>query len=91
MDKEDYTPRPATNSKPIYMNNVHCSGQELTLLDCSYSRNLSINEHHKDVGVQCRKCKLRILLQDDVGMAVLKIRDIKVSIIHSKAGDGMQQ
>ena len=60
LDKEDYTPRPATNSKPIYMNNVHCSGQERTLLDCSYSRNLSLNEHHKDVGLQCRKCKLHI-------------------------------
>ena len=57
----DYTTRSATNSKPIYMNNVHCSGQERTLLDCSYSRNLSLNEHHKDVGLQCRKCKLHII------------------------------
>ena len=60
---EDYTPRSATNSKPIYMNHVHCSGKEVTLLDCSYSRNLSTNENRKHAGVQCRKCKLFILLQ----------------------------
>ena len=42
----------------IYMKNVHCSGGELTLLDCSYKRNLSTNDHSKDLGIKCKKGKL---------------------------------
>ena len=44
------------NSRPVYMHNVQCSGTEhLTLLDCSYGRNLSYNNHSKDIGLQCIK------------------------------------
>ena len=49
--------RPVTNSMPVFMENVHCSDDELNLLDCSYSRNLSRKEHFKDVGIICKKCK----------------------------------
>ena len=51
---DNYFPRPATKSMFVYMRNVQCSGEELTLLDCSYSRNYS-NDHSNDVGIKCRK------------------------------------
>ena len=41
-----------------YINHVQCSGEELNLLDCSYSRNHTGNDHSKDVGVQCKKGEL---------------------------------
>ena len=45
--------RPATNPMPVYMRSVHCSGKGLTLLDCSYSRNITNNDHSNDIGVRC--------------------------------------
>ena len=58
ISETDYSPRPATNSMPIYMNHVQCSENVLSLLDCSYSRNTSNSAHSNDVGVKCKKCKL---------------------------------
>ena len=55
----DYSPpRTATNSMPMYINHVQCSGAELNLLECSYSKNHSDNDHSKDFGIKCRKGKL---------------------------------
>ena len=58
ISETDYSPRPATNSMPIYINHVQCSENVLSLLDCSYSRNTSNSAHSNDVGVKCKKCKL---------------------------------
>ena len=55
----DYSPlRTATNSMLTYINHVQCSGEELNILDCSYSRNHTDNDHSKDLGIQCKKGKL---------------------------------
>ena len=42
----------------VYMTNAQCSGRELTLLDCSYSRDLSNNNHSNDLGIRCGKGRL---------------------------------
>ena len=40
---------------PIYLDNVHCSGSESNLTDCSRSFTVSCNRgHHKDAGVRCQ-------------------------------------
>ena len=57
-EAENSPPRMATNSMPMYINHVQCSGEELTLLDCSYSRHHTDIDHSKDVGVHCRKGKI---------------------------------
>ena len=46
-------------SNPVYMGSVSCSGQELTILECSYELNTetSVNDHSKDVGIECKFCK----------------------------------
>ena len=46
-------------SKPIYLNNVHCVENELTLLDCSYKlmNDTSKNDHSKDIAVKCTQGK----------------------------------
>ena len=65
----DYSARPATNSMPIFMENVQCSGRELSFLDCSYNRDASNNQHSRDVGVQCKMCKSFTLhIQQHVGI-----------------------
>ena len=53
-----YSSRPLSNSMPVHLNNVRCSNKELTLLDCSYSRNNSSNYHSNDIGIRCKKSKL---------------------------------
>ena len=54
----DYSPlRTATKSMPVFMSNVQCSDMDSSLLDCSYSRNISNTDHSKDLGVKCKKCK----------------------------------
>ena len=53
-------PRSATNSMPMHMNLVQCSNEDLTLLDCSYSKETNI-DHSKDLRIQCREGKLHIL------------------------------
>ena len=42
-------------SKPIYMNNVDCDENELTLMDCSYEQmnDTNKNDHSKDVAIKC--------------------------------------
>ena len=40
---------------PTHISYAQCSGEELNLLDCSYSRNHEQNDHSKDLGIQCRK------------------------------------
>ena len=61
---ETYSPRPATKSMPAYISNVHCSGEELTLLDCSYSGNLSSNDHSKDIGIRCEMGEMYLHVPD---------------------------
>ena len=56
---EDYSVRPATNSMPVFIKDVRCSGRELGLLECSFNRGSSTSDHTKDVAVKCRKCKIR--------------------------------
>ena len=55
---EDYSVRPATNSMPVFIKGVRCSGRELGLLECSFNRGSSTSDHTKDVAVKCRKCKV---------------------------------
>ena len=52
-----YSVRIATNSMPVYVKNVRCSGRELSALECSFRRNLTPSVHIGDVGVKCKKCK----------------------------------
>ena len=52
---KDYTVRPATNSMPVYIKNVKCSGKELSLLECGFRGNISENDHFNDVAVRCKK------------------------------------
>ena len=40
-------------SGPIHMNNVGCTGTELSLLDCPHSRHHSCN-HRDDAAIQCQ-------------------------------------
>ena len=47
----------ATNSMPVHIQRVRCSGRELSLLGCSYGRNLTHTYHSKDVAVKCKKGK----------------------------------
>ena len=68
-----YIPRPATNSMPIHMDNVHCSVGELTLLDCSYGRNTINNRHLEDVGMKCGNCKLIYVTSQFQVHKVLKV------------------
>ena len=42
----------------MHINHVQCSGEELDLLECTYSTNLTDNDHSKDVGVKCEEGKL---------------------------------
>ena len=51
--------RPATNSMPVFIKDVRCSGRELGLLECSFNSGSSTSDHTKDVGVKCRKCKIQ--------------------------------
>ena len=53
----DFSVKSATNSMPVYMQRVKCSGRELSLLGCSYGRNLTHIDHSRDVAVKCKKCK----------------------------------
>ena len=53
----DFYVRSATNSMPVYMQHVRCSGRELSLLGCSYGRNLTHIDHSRDVAVKCKKRK----------------------------------
>ena len=53
----DYSVRPATNSMPVYMKDVRCTGRELSILQCGFRRNLTLTDHLGDVGVKCKKCK----------------------------------
>ena len=47
-------------SGPIHMNNVGCTGTELSLLDCPHSRSHSCS-HHDDAAVQCQTSTLKQL------------------------------
>ena len=51
-------PRTAPKSMPMHINNVHCTGEEINLLDCSYSRNHTDADRSKDFEIQCRKGRL---------------------------------
>ena len=37
----------------IYLDNVHCTGNETSLTECSHSRDTSQCDHSEDVGVRC--------------------------------------
>ena len=50
----DYSARPATNSMPVFIKDMSCSGTELSLLECSFSRDVS-KDHIKDIAVKCMK------------------------------------
>ena len=58
LGEEDYSVRPATNSMPVFIKGVRCSGRELGLLECSFNRGSSSSDHTKDVAVKCRKRKI---------------------------------
>lgn len=48
-------------SGPIYLDNVACSGSELTLVQCSYDTHTADCVHREDAGVRCiRKLSTRI-------------------------------
>ena len=53
----DYSVRPATNSMPVYIKSVKCTGKELSLLECGFRGNVSDNDHFYDVAVKCTKRK----------------------------------
>ena len=53
----DYFVKSATNSMPVHIQRVRCSGKELSLLGCSYGRNLTHIDHSRDVAVKCKKGK----------------------------------
>ena len=40
-------------SGPIYLDNVACSGSELTLVQCPYNTHTGDCEHREDAGVRC--------------------------------------
>ena len=44
-------------SKPIFLDSVDCSGEELNILDCSYDSDTSEDDHSKDVMVKCQERK----------------------------------
>ena len=50
--------RPATNSMPVYIEDVRCTGRELSLLECGFKINLTHSYHFGDVGIKCKMCKL---------------------------------
>jgi hypothetical protein len=54
-DGNDYSVRPATNSIPVFIKSIRCTGREMSLLECGYRRNLTHSSHFEDVGVQCKK------------------------------------
>ena len=58
----DYSVRPATNSMPVFIKDVRCSGREMSLLECGFRRNLTHSVHLEDVGVKCKKCKILTIL-----------------------------
>ena len=42
-------------SGPIYLDNVACSGSELTLAQCDYDPNTVDCNHNEDAGVRCAR------------------------------------
>ena len=44
-------------SKPIFLGNVDCSGEELNILDCSYDSDTSEDDLSNVVMVKCQECK----------------------------------
>ena len=42
-------------SGPIYLDNVGCSGSELTLAQCDYDSNTADCNHNEDAGVRCAR------------------------------------
>ena len=57
-----YSPRAAL-SNPVYLGAIHCSGNELTVLDCSYKFKEKDNfDHSKDIGIQCNLCKYSYMI-----------------------------
>ena len=57
----EYSLETVANSMPVFMTNVQCSRVDITLLDCSYSRNLSSVDHTKDLTIKCMEGMLRVL------------------------------
>ena len=53
----DYSVRPATNSMIAFVKDVKCTGRELSVLGCSFRRDLTSSQHSKDVSVQCTRGK----------------------------------
>ena len=49
---------PVAASRPIFWENVVCSGTELTLLDCSYDSTRDGNDHSRDMIVHCQQRKV---------------------------------
>ncbi len=45
-----------TGSSPIYLDNVNCSGSELTLAQCTHDPDTTDCHHGEDAGVRCA-CK----------------------------------
>ena len=52
----EFSARPATNSMPVHIKDVWCTGRELSLLECGFRKNQD-NEHLSDVAVKCWKGK----------------------------------
>ena len=45
-----------SNSGPVYMDNVTCTGSESRLIDCVYDNNTTEDTHAGEAGVQCHPC-----------------------------------
>ena len=50
------------NSSSLHMNNVHCSGTEVTLIDCSYKKTYNNTDHYNVVVVKCNGKSLQFFL-----------------------------
>ena len=57
----EYSLETVANSMLVFLSNVQCSRVDITLLDCSYSRNLSSVDHSKDLVIKCMKGMLLVL------------------------------
>ena len=43
-----------SSSGPIYLDNVQCEGNETSLIECDYDRNVNDCDHTEDAGVSCQ-------------------------------------
>ena len=54
---------------PVYIQDVRCNGRELSILECGFRKHHQQWKHGTDVAVQCKKCKLEILVKVELSMS----------------------